>query len=263
MKLAIAGKGGVGKTTIAASLALCLAEGGGAVLAIDADPTNNLASALGIPLSIAERIIPLSERSDLIEERTGARPGTSGGYFRLNPKVDDLMEKLAVDHRGIKLAVMGTIRLGGGGCACAENTLLRSFLAHLFLQPEESVVVDMEGGIEHLGRRTAENVSAMVVVVEPGQRSLAVAQKIRSLARDIGQERTLILGNKVRSAAEETLIRTLFPPEDILGFLPFDEEVRTADLQGLPPYEASASFRERITEVVNRLNMIGNKILTD
>lgn len=256
IKLAITGKGGVGKTTIAAAIARRWAEEGRAVLAVDADPTNSLAAALGFPPDLAAQIVPLSERHDLIEERTGAKPGTTGGFFRLNPKVDDLAEKLALAHQGVRLAVMGTISLGGSGCACAENTLLRSFLAHLFVGPEERVVVDMEGGIEHLGRRTAEKVSAMLAVVEPGSQSCAVARKIIKLAGDIGQRRVLILGNRVRSAEEEKLVRSLFSAEQILGFLPYDEEVRLADLKGEAPYEESPMFRERIAALVARLESI-------
>ncbi|MBI2877061.1 MAG: AAA family ATPase [Candidatus Tectomicrobia bacterium] len=255
MKLAITGKGGVGKTTLAAGIAQRWAEEGRAVLAVDADPTNSLAAALGFPPDLSAQIVPLSERHDLIEERTGAKPGTVGGFFRLNPKVDDLAERLAVAHRGVRLAVMGTISLGGSGCACAENTLLRSFLAHLFVGPEERVVVDMEGGIEHLGRRTAEKVSAMVAVVEPSSQSCAVARKIIKLAGDIGQHRVLIVGNRIRSAEEEALLRSFFPAEQLLGFLPYDEAVRLTELKGEAPYEGSPLFRERIAALVGQLEL--------
>lgn len=171
LKLAIGGKGGVGKTTITSLLARCIADidQNNRVIAIDADPVTNLATALGI--SENPPITPVSELSELIAERTGAKPGTIGGFFTLNPKVDDIPERFSRERDGVKLLVMGTVKKGGSGCICPESTILKALMNHLVLARKDIVIMDMEAGVEHLGRATSGSVDALVAVVNPGQRS--------------------------------------------------------------------------------------------
>ena len=198
MKLAVSGKGGVGKTTFSSLLIRSLNAQGKHVLAIDADPDANLAAALGI--DGADRITPIAEMKDLIFERTEAKPGSIGGFFKLNPKVDDLPEALSAKLENIKLMRLGGVPKGGHGCICPESTLLRALVTHVVLIRDEVVVMDMEAGIEHLGRGTARAVDRLIVVVEPGRRSIDTAENIRKLAGDIGLDRIAVVGNKVRNA---------------------------------------------------------------
>ena len=167
MKLAISGKGGTGKSTLAAILAHLFQRDGLRVLAVDADPDANLAAALGVPEELAAGIIPISEDRRLIKERTGAEGGRFGQLFKLNPTVGDIPERCTVTFRGLHLLVLGAVRKGGGGCACPENVLLRSLLEEIVLRREEVVIVDMEAGIEHLGRGTARAVNKLVIMTEP------------------------------------------------------------------------------------------------
>lgn len=170
MKIAITGKGGVGKTTLSAVLSYLFASEGKKVIAVDADPDANLAQALGIKQSDIDKIRPIADIGELVEERTGVKPGSMGSVFKLNPKVDDLPEGLGFKVNGITLLVMGKAKTASSGCYCPENVLLRRLLKHLVVERDEVVVVDMEAGIEHLTRGTAEAVDAFIVVVEPGQR---------------------------------------------------------------------------------------------
>jgi len=237
-KLAITGKGGVGKTTLAALLAHIYAREGNKVLAIDADPDANLASALGIPLEMIKQIVPIAEMGDLIEERTGARPGQSGGFFSLNPRVDDIPDRFAATHRGIKLLVLGTVQRGGGGCICPESALLKNLVRHLFVSYSEVVILDMEAGLEHLGRGTAGAVDAFIVVVEPGQRSIQTAQAVKRLAADIGIHKVYVVGNKVRSIQDRQFICDCLPGDNVLGFLSFSEKAIEADISGQAIFDA-------------------------
>ncbi len=246
MKIAISGKGGVGKTVLAAFLSKIFVESGYSVLAIDADPDANLAAALGFPHP--ERIIPISEMSSLIEERTGARPGQVASFFKLNPKVDDLPEKYALKNDGIRLMVMGQIKKGGTGCYCPENTLLQALITHLLLARDEVVILDMEAGIEHLGRATAKAVDKLIVVVEPGRRSIETAYRIDELAQDIGLQNIAVVGNKVRSQSEKEFITSSLPGFNFIGFIPYDQAIVDADLANLPLLDSSQQI---ITEVRN------------
>ena len=180
MKIAISGKGGVGKTTFAALLARTLNEQGKSVLAIDADPDANLAAALGI--EGADKIVPIAEMKEMIFERTEAQPGSIGGFFKLNPKVDDLPDALSARLGNIKLMRLGGVKKGGAGCICPESTLLKALVTHIVLCRDEVVIMDMEAGIEHLGRGTARAVDKLIIVVEPGRRSLDTAENIKRLA---------------------------------------------------------------------------------
>ncbi|OFV82514.1 MAG: carbon monoxide dehydrogenase, partial [Acidobacteria bacterium RBG_16_64_8] len=195
-KIAVAGKGGVGKTTFSGLLAYVLVASGQIVYAIDADPNPTLGQVLGFPENLLAQLVPIVDMKDLIEERTGARPGESGAYFRLNPRVDDIPARFAVAHRGIRLLKMGTVRGAGAGCVCPENTVVRALVAHLLLRERETVMLDMVAGMEHLGRGTAASVDAMYVVVEPGQRSLTVAGDIAHLAKDLGIPAIWVVANK-------------------------------------------------------------------
>jgi len=251
MKLAVTGKGGVGKTTVVVGLARVLADRGRKVLLIDADPASNLALALGFPPD--QRLTPIAEMKELIEERTEAKAGSMGGYFKLNPRVDDLPDRYSLEKDGIRLMVMGTVQKGGGGCVCPENVMVRTLVAHLLLGRNEVVILDMEAGVEHLGRATAQAVNKLIVVVEPGQRSLEVAQKIRRLAGDIGLKNLGLVGNKIRGEGDRKFLLEKMPDLPFLGFIAYDSKIVEADLSGTPPYEENPAFLQSMGGIVDRL----------
>ena len=236
MKVAVAGKGGVGKTTVAASLARCWRDLGYRVVAVDADPDANLAGTLGYR---GPAITPLVQLKSLIEERVGGGEGW-GGFLRMNPRVDDIPGQFGVEVDGVRVLVMGTIERGKRGCACPENILLREVLNHLMLNGHERVVVDMEAGLEHLGRGTAEGVDAMLVVVEPGWASLQTAARVVSLAGDLGIRRTCAIANRIACAADLDFVRAHLAATEMLGVLPADRdlelEARTGEIDRGRPF---------------------------
>lgn len=237
-KIAITGKGGVGKTTLAALLAYIYAEAGNSVIAIDADPAASLAYAVGLPEELEVQLTPIAEMEDLIYERTGAKPGTTGGFFKLNPRVDDIPDRFSVDYRGIKLLQLGTISTGGTGCICPESAMLKTLVTHAVLYRDEVMILDMEAGVEHLGRATAGAVDAFLIVVETGRRSLGTAQTIQQLAADIGITRCYVVGNKVRDQADRDYIQNSLPDLPIIGFLSADPRAVEADMRGEAIFDA-------------------------
>jgi CO dehydrogenase maturation factor len=251
MKIAISGKGGVGKTLLASLLSRTFAEAGYAVLAIDADPDSNLAATLGFPHP--DEITPISEMSALIEERTGAKPGEAGSFFKLNPKVDDLPEKYSLKYNGIRLMVMGRIKKGGTGCYCPENALLKALITHLLLGRDEVVILDMEAGVEHLGRATARAVDRLIVVVEPGRRSVETAFRIGKLAEEIGLHNIAIVGNKVRSPSDKEFLTSSLPGFEFLGFIPYAQDLVDADLADLPILDASPQIISEVRNIYQAL----------
>ncbi len=248
MKFAVSGKGGVGKTTFAAFLIKALSDLGKKVLAIDADPDANLAQALGI--KDTSSIVPISEMKDLIEERTGARPGSIGGFFSLNPKVDDLPDKLSLKINNIRLMVMGGVKKGGAGCICPESALLKQLVRHIIISRDEAVVMDMEAGLEHLGRGTAMFVNKLFIVVEPGRRSIETAFQIKRLASDIGIKDIALIGNKIRSEKDEEFIKENAKGFDIWCFIPYKEEIIEADLNNVAVFEKDKETLEMIKNII-------------
>lgn len=232
MKIAVTGKGGVGKSTITAALALLTASKGTHVLAIDADPDANLASALGIPLAEQKNIVTIAKHKQLIEERTGAKVQEYGQIFKLNPEVSDIADSYSYHHRGVDLLVLGAIQGGGTGCACPENVLLRSLVQDLILHRNEVLFMDMEPGIEHIGRATARGVTSFVIVVEPGQRSLESYKRISGMSAEIGINNLFVIGNKIRSAEDEALILKEIDSKRVIGFIPYSERFLTNDRDG-------------------------------
>lgn len=253
MKIAISGKGGVGKSTLAALLAQAYADAGWDVLAVDADPSPCLAGALGFPEGLRAKLRPIAEMDALIEERTGARPGTVGGFFTLNPRVDDLPERFSVQHRGVRLLEMGAVEQGGSGCICPESAMLRTLFTHLLFRQDDVLILDMYAGVEHLGRATADFVDAMLVVVEPTRRSLGTAAQIARLARDIGLQRLWLVGNKVRDEAEAAFIAGEARDMPLLGCLPADLAVQEADRLGIPVYDHVPALRQAAVEMARTL----------
>jgi CO dehydrogenase maturation factor len=251
MKLAVSGKGGVGKTTFSALLARTLSDRGKKVLAIDADPDANLAAALGIADS--DKITPIAEMKELIFERTGAQPGTIGGFFKLNPKVDDIPDTLSTRLDNIKLMRLGSVKKGGSGCLCPESTLLKALVTHVVLGRDEVVIMDMEAGIEHLGRATAQAVDKLIVVVEPGRRSIDTAEHIKRLAAEIHLNHIAIVGNKIRGPKDEEFLRTHLKGFDFLGFIPYDEALIEADLTGSSPYETATAAKAVVAAIIEKL----------
>ena len=241
MKIAVAGKGGVGKTFISGTLARLLARDGYNVLAVDADPNINTASSLGIPSEIAESIIPLSENEALIEEKTGVTPGKSySKVFRLTPKVSDIVEKFGVvGPDGVQLLIMGTVNDGGAGCMCPSNALLRVLVQHLLIQRKDVLVMDMVAGLEHLGRGTARRMDTMLAVIEPRMKSVETVKRVLKLAREIEVQEVLAVGNKVRSERERLFIEEKMRElgVEIAAYIPYDEEVVEADMLGIAPID--------------------------
>lgn len=245
MKVAVAGKGGVGKTLIAATLSRLLAHDGYMVLAIDADPAMNLAYALGVSADVASKIVPLTENDRLIEERTGSRPGSGfGGIFRLTPTVNDIADRFGVSGPDdVRLLVMGTVRGGGTGCMCPSNALLRALIQHIMLERKEAVVMDMEAGLEHLGRATIRGVEALIAVVEPGTQSIETARRIKELALDIGLKEVLAVGNKIRTDEDRRFIESALEKTGLLPshMIPFDQSILQADMMQVAPIDFSPS----------------------
>jgi CO dehydrogenase maturation factor len=251
MKIAISGKGGVGKTTLSAFLCRWFGDQGHKVLAIDADPATNLGAALAFPG--ADLLPPITEMKELISERTGAKPGSMGGFFKLNPKVDDLPERIAIADGNIRLMIMGGVQQGGTGCLCPENAMLKTLVAHLILGRNEVVVMDMAAGLEHLGRGTAQAVDRLIIVVEPGRRSIDVAKRIKTLAGDLGLKNLYLVGNKVRGSEDREFLLDALEGFPFLGFIPYDGKIIEADLKGEFAADVSSETSAALEKIATTL----------
>ncbi len=251
MKIAVTGKGGVGKTTFASILARLYAEEGKSVLAVDVDPDANLGLALGFSEEEVDSITPISDMKNLVQERTNASP--DGRFFKINPKVDDIPDKYAKTHDGVKMLVLGTVDTAGGGCVCPEHAILKRLISHLVLHSDDVVIMDMEAGLEHLGRGTAENMEQFVVVIEPGARSVQTYKNVKRLATQLGIKQVRVVANKVRNAEDEAYILQRIPKEDFLGFMHYNQEVIDADRQGKAPYDFSQTAIDEVRAIKERL----------
>jgi len=239
MKIAVTGKGGVGKTTLAAVLARMYAAEGRPVLAVDVDPDANLGLALGFTPEEVREVTPISEMSELIAERTGSTKDSFGKFFKINPKVKDIPDRFAREKNGVKLLVMGTVETGGGGCVCPEHVVLRRVIQNLILQRDDVVILDMEAGLEHLGRGTADSVDRFIAVIEPGERSVQTYEKVRKLALDLGVRQVSVVANKVQGPKDEAFVRERVPEGSLLGVVRYDEQVILADKEGKSPFDTS------------------------
>lgn len=251
MKLAVSGKGGVGKTMLAAGLARVLAAKQKSVIAIDADPDTHLAGAIGVPDT--EEIVPLAQMRELIRERTEAGEEGYGVFFKLNPHVSDIPEKFFTSHKGVKVLTLGGIRKGGAGCHCPENVFLKTLLNHLILARDEVVIVDMEAGIEHLGRATVKGIDALIVVVEPGQQSIQTALRVKDLAKDIGITKIFVVANKVTEASQVKIIKSGLGDMEIIGHIEYDSCIQISDMEGRAAYDNCPRLVERIKTIEETL----------
>ena len=247
MKLAITGKGGVGKTTLSSTLARLYADEGRTVLAADVDPDANLGLALGLSQEEVDQIVPISKMRTLVEERTGA--SAANKFFKLNPYVADIPDTFSKDINGVKLLVMGTVDVGGSGCVCPEHVMLKSVLSSLTYRKGDVVIMDMEAGLEHLGRGTAMNMDQFIVVIEPGARSVQTYHNVKRLAKDLGVKRVRVVANKVRDEKDEQFVLGAIPAEDLLGMIHYNTEIMDADRNGKSPYDVSPTAIEEIRKI--------------
>ncbi len=243
VKVAIAGKGGVGKTTLAAALSHGLARAGERILAVDADPNNCLGRALGFPETILTNILPLSEMTDMLAERAGKAEG--GGFFALDPPVADLLDRFKVEWQGIELLVMGTVDEPGGGCVCPESAVLKALVRYL-VELDLSLVMDMEAGLEHLGRGTAAHIGALLIVVEPAPASARTAVRIAGLAKGLGIKVLGVVMNKVPSPELVEVVKPLLEGLAIIAELPLDKTVAASE--ALPMSGPYLKAAEKLTK---------------
>ncbi|MDR2665780.1 MAG: AAA family ATPase [Oscillospiraceae bacterium] len=252
MKIAVTGKGGVGKTTLAAVLARLYAAEGASVLAADADPDANLGLALGFTEEELRGLTPLSEMGALIAERTGAGREAYGRMFKINPRVDDIPDRFAVEKFGVKLLVMGTGEKGGAGCVCPESVMLKRVISNIVTARDEAVILDMEAGLEHLGRGTADFVDRFIVVIEPGARSIQTYRQVKKLAGDLGVVNICVVANKVRGADDRAFLEERIPPEELMGFISYDDNVIKADRASVSPFDTCPGTVDEIRGIFER-----------
>ncbi|MDH5770446.1 MAG: AAA family ATPase [Candidatus Bathyarchaeota archaeon] len=263
MKIAISGKGGVGKTTIAGIMARTLAERGFKVLAIDADPNANLGLTLGIPPEVTQKIVPVSENIKLIKEKTGVGPESYGAIFRLSFRVDDIVDNFTIrSPDGVNLLIMGTVKSAGEGCTCPANALIRALLRHILVKRDEFVIVDLEAGIEHLGRGTAEYVDCMLIVVEPNLKSIETAKKIYNLSRELKIKNIFVVGNKIFDKNDESIIKETYGDTGtLLGLIPYDEKIKKADAEGswsidfMKNSNGVTKVQELMSKIIEKMSM--------
>ncbi len=253
MKIAITGKGGVGKSTLSGLLAIVFSKEGKDVLAVDADPDANLGAILGFSKEEIKGITPLSKMKELISERTGVRGPSFGQVFKLNPKVDDIPDRFSLKKNGMKLLTLGTVETGGSGCFCPENALLKSLMHHLMVRHDEVVIMDMEAGIEHLGRGTASYVEAFIVVVEPSSNSIQTAFKIKELADDIGVKKVYLVANKVKNEEDLEFIKKNTTGFNLLGKISYSFDLLKGEIKGLSPYQSSPNTVEEVGKIKDEL----------
>ncbi len=224
MKIAISGKGGVGKTTIMALLAGELRKQSREVLIIDADPSPHMAETLGI--RNAGEVKPIAEMTRLLAERAGKTEGSP--FYNLNPDVNDLLRDFMIEHEGIRLMVLGAVQVAEGGCACPENHVLRKMLKKMLLTAKEVVLLDMEAGIEHLGRGTVAGVDQLLIVVIPSRSSIRTALKIKQMADDVKIPRVLFVGNLVQNEEDRRFLTDSLG-EAPVAFFPDSATIRRAE----------------------------------
>ena len=256
MKIAVTGKGGVGKSTISAMLCHLASADNNRVLAVDADPDANLVFSLGIPPDECKKIIPVALNQKLIEERTGAKVKKFGQIFKLNPRVNDVVDKLGTTFSGIDLIVMGAIQAAGSGCACPENVFLKSLLTEILLNRDDFVIIDMEAGIEHLGRGTAKSVDLLIIVTEPSPQSVNTAKSIRKLAVQLGIENLRYVGNKTQNQDDIEFLYDQLDQDMLLGVIPFDNKITQLEREELPlyanlPEELFVHYEKIYTQIKN------------